>query len=165
MLNNFIYAQTKDLFLEQLNAGNIIDEAIVFIEDTKEIWNHGTYFGGGSGSEIDSELLSEIQTAVAQLENNKLDKTNAESTYAKKTELPDISGYITKTTADGLYATIGATQSLQGEIDDLETVVAGKADSSALSGYATTGALAGVSNRVADIEGLIATDSDAVIDK
>lgn len=44
MLNNFIYAQTKDLFLEALGAGNILDEAIVFIEDTREIWNHGTYF-------------------------------------------------------------------------------------------------------------------------
>jgi hypothetical protein len=37
MLNNFIYAQTKDLFLEKLNAGEVLDEAIVFIEDTKEI--------------------------------------------------------------------------------------------------------------------------------
>jgi hypothetical protein len=46
MLNNFIYAQTKDLFLEALGAGNILDEAIVFIEDTKEIWNHGHYFAG-----------------------------------------------------------------------------------------------------------------------
>lgn len=44
MLNNFIYAQTKELFLEKLNAGEVLDEAIVFIEDTKEIWNHGTYF-------------------------------------------------------------------------------------------------------------------------
>lgn len=44
MLNNFIYAKTKDLFVEQLEAGNVLDEAIVFIEDTKEIWNHGTYF-------------------------------------------------------------------------------------------------------------------------
>ena len=54
MLNNFIYAETKDLFLTQLNAGNILDEAIVFIEDTKEIWNRGHYFGGdvsSSGSE------------------------------------------------------------------------------------------------------------------
>lgn len=53
MLNNFIYAQTKDLFLEALGAGNILDEAIVFIEDTKEIWNHGHYFGGGA-SIVDS---------------------------------------------------------------------------------------------------------------
>lgn len=44
MLNNFIYTKTKDLFLKELEAGNVLDEAIVFIEDTKEIWNHGTYF-------------------------------------------------------------------------------------------------------------------------
>jgi hypothetical protein len=37
MLNNFIYAQTKDLFLEHLEAGNVLDEAVVFIADTKEI--------------------------------------------------------------------------------------------------------------------------------
>jgi hypothetical protein len=45
MLNNFIYAKIKDSFLKELEAGNVSDEAIVFIEDTKEIWNHGTYFG------------------------------------------------------------------------------------------------------------------------
>lgn len=37
MLSNFIYAQKKSLFEEKLNAGEILDEAIVFIEDTKEI--------------------------------------------------------------------------------------------------------------------------------
>lgn len=79
MLNNFIYSKTKDLFLEQLNAGNILDEAIVFIEDTKEIWNHGTYFaslttltndevdlitteifGEGSGSGSGTSTIGEI---------------------------------------------------------------------------------------------------------
>ena len=44
MLENFIYAKRKDLFTAELNAGNILNEAVVFIEDTKEIWNHGTYF-------------------------------------------------------------------------------------------------------------------------
>lgn len=44
MLENFIYSKTRALFEAQLNAGNVLDEAIVFIEDTKEIWNHGTYF-------------------------------------------------------------------------------------------------------------------------
>lgn len=62
MLNNFIYAKTKDLFTAQLQAGNVLDEAIVFIEDTKEIWNHGTYF---CGITIDSENLDEsVQTAL-----------------------------------------------------------------------------------------------------
>jgi len=37
MLNNFIYAQTKDLFLEHLNSNNVPEEAIVFIEDTRQI--------------------------------------------------------------------------------------------------------------------------------
>ena len=48
MLENFIYAKQKSLFEEASNNGEVLDEAIVFIEDTKEIWNHGTYFGGSS---------------------------------------------------------------------------------------------------------------------
>ena len=87
MLNNFIYAQTKDLFLNALNAGNILDEAIVFIEDTKEIWNHGHYFAGGS---IDPNAFAEMQTEVATISAEKLDKSEAESTYATKEELEEI---------------------------------------------------------------------------
>ena len=87
MLNNFIYAQTKDLFLNALNAGNILDEAIVFIEDTKEIWNHGHYFAGES---IDPNAFAEMQTEVATITAEKLDKSEAESTYATKEELEEI---------------------------------------------------------------------------
>jgi hypothetical protein len=65
MLNNFIYAKTKDLFLKELEAGNVLDEAIVFIEDTKEIWNHGTYFDGKS---VD---VSNIEESVNNILNNK----------------------------------------------------------------------------------------------
>jgi hypothetical protein len=37
-----------------------LDEAIVFIEDTKEIWNHGTYFGGNKTdlSDLDTTNLA-----------------------------------------------------------------------------------------------------------
>lgn len=136
MLNNFIYAQTKDLFLEQLNAGNILDEAIVFIEDTKEIWNHGTYFGGGSGSgEIDSELLSEIQNAVAQLQSDKADKS-ALADYALKSELPSLDGYLTKATADGLYATIAQYNALNQTVGNIQTELSNKLTASDLDGYA-----------------------------
>lgn len=48
MLENFIYSKQKSLFEEALNNGEVLDEAIVFIEDTKEIWNHGTYFDGST---------------------------------------------------------------------------------------------------------------------
>ena len=43
MLNNFIYAQSKAMFEERLHE--VPNDAIVFIEDTKEIWTHGHYFG------------------------------------------------------------------------------------------------------------------------
>lgn len=37
MLNNFIYSQSKGLFLEQLQAGNVPEDAIAFLEDSGEI--------------------------------------------------------------------------------------------------------------------------------
>jgi hypothetical protein len=48
MLEKFIYAKEKSLFETALNNGEVLNEAIVFIEDTKEIWNHGTYFDGST---------------------------------------------------------------------------------------------------------------------
>lgn len=72
MLNNFIYAKEKELFEEALNSGEVLNETIVFIEDTKEIWNHGTYF---DGSKVD---LSNIEASIQNIIDN----------YAAKTELP-----------------------------------------------------------------------------
>lgn len=72
MLNNFIYAKEKSLFEEKLNNGEVLDEAIVFIEDTKEIWNHETYF------DCSSVDLSGIETSIQ----------NIIDTYATKTEIP-----------------------------------------------------------------------------
>jgi hypothetical protein len=65
MLNNFIYAKLKSLFEEKLATNEVPQEAIVFIEDTKEIWNHGTYFATPSGSSISAE---EIENIVASSE-------------------------------------------------------------------------------------------------
>lgn len=70
MLNNFIYAKTKDLFIEQLEANQILDEAIVFIEDTKEIWNHGTYFAGISDSGLDQETIDQINAEIENVRNS-----------------------------------------------------------------------------------------------
>lgn len=46
MLENNIYSESKALFLEELEANNIPEHAVVYIEDTKEIYTHNTYFGG-----------------------------------------------------------------------------------------------------------------------
>ena len=73
MLNNFIYAQTKDLFLEKLDAGEVLEEAIVFIADTKEIWNRGTYFGVTDLSNYFTiDEIAEIYATI-ELVNNKQD--------------------------------------------------------------------------------------------
>lgn len=76
MLENFIYAKQKSLFEEALNNGEILDEAIVFIEDTKEIWNHGTYFATQlSIDEIESIVASSetVQSVMEQIVLDTLD--------------------------------------------------------------------------------------------
>lgn len=137
MLNNFIYAETKELFLEQLEAGNILDEAIVFIADTGKIWNHGTYFGG-EGSGLDTDVITELQTAVSQLQSNKLDSSTAESTYAKISDLPSLDGYLTETTANSLYATISQYNTLNQTVGNIQTELSNKLTSADLEGYAKT---------------------------
>lgn len=82
MLNNFIYAKKKSLFEEKLNNGEVLNEAIVFIEDTKEIWNRGTYFGGGSSGSID---LSNYCTKTEL--NNKQDAISDLNTIRSGAEL------------------------------------------------------------------------------
>lgn len=61
MLENNIYSESKALFLKVLEAGNVPEDAVVYIEDTKEIYTHGTYFGGDIGS-INEVLDSIINT-------------------------------------------------------------------------------------------------------
>ena len=86
MLENFIYIKQKDLFIDLLEAGNVLDEAIVFIEDTREIWNHGTYFDGNAVdlSNVEKsiqDILDNIPTKVSDLEND--------SNYITETKLSD----------------------------------------------------------------------------
>ena len=78
MLGNFIYTKNKNFFLKQLEEGNILDEAVVFIEDTKQIWNHGTYFDCSVASEIFNNYKTEISNTYATKAslNNKVDKVS-----------------------------------------------------------------------------------------
>ena len=74
MLNNFIYAETKQMFESELLAGNIRDEAIVFIADTGEIWNHGTYFAEDCG--YDPDAFAALQIMIDSVNTNKQDTIN-----------------------------------------------------------------------------------------
>ena len=76
MLENFIYAKQKSLFEEKLNNGEVLDEAIVFIEDTKEIWNHGTYFATGKSAEEIENIVASSETVQAVIEQIAVDVIN-----------------------------------------------------------------------------------------
>lgn len=67
MLENFIYAKTKDLFIKELEAGNVADEAIVFIEDTKQIWNYGTYFDCNPEHLTETDLANYVSENLSQV--------------------------------------------------------------------------------------------------
>lgn len=53
-------------FEEQLEAGNILDHSIVFIQDAKKIWTHGTYYG--DCSELNKQV-SDLTDRVIELES------------------------------------------------------------------------------------------------
>lgn len=44
MLEKFIFTEEKALFEKELALGQIPQDTIAFIADTKEIWTHSTYF-------------------------------------------------------------------------------------------------------------------------
>lgn len=60
--NNFIYAQAKALFQTELEAGNILNTAIVFLADTGEIWTHGKYFATSLSAEEIENLITSSET-------------------------------------------------------------------------------------------------------
>lgn len=64
MDKRFIFFGKKSNFLTQLGSGNIPDTSIVFIKDSKEIYNRGVYFSGGSGGSGWDFVLPEGQGIV-----------------------------------------------------------------------------------------------------
>ena len=117
MLENFIYAKRKSLFEEALNNGEVLDEAIVFIEDTKEIWNHGTYF---DGSTFDS---SNIEQSIQNISNTIADYATVRSNASTAVQPDVIADMETKTEAAATYQPIGdyATKSeLPTKVSQLE---------------------------------------------
>lgn len=123
MLENFIYAKEKSLFEEKLNNGEVLDEAIVFIEDTKEIWNHGTYFDGStfdpsnieeSIAKLEKFIGTDVANRLSTLEGASLDKETAQITYQP------IGDYATK-------EDIKSLNNKQDNILDLDTIRSGAA--------------------------------------
>ena len=100
-----IHFKNKQTFEQEVANGNILDTSIVFIQDSKEIYTHGTIYDGRS---VD---LSDIESSIQNiLEEQGLDELNAIlvdtgdaafdpviNDYISSTELQDIlTNYATK---------------------------------------------------------------------
>lgn len=115
MLNNFIYAQSKAMFEERLHE--VPNDAIVFIEDTKEIWTHGHYF---DGSTLDPSIIPNLQMEVAELRANVNDKADVDGSYPDMTvgfaedlggaEFTQESEFTIRATANGEFVKDGAAR-------------------------------------------------------
>lgn len=55
----FIHFKNKETFENQLNEGNILSTSICFIQDTKEIYTHGTLYCQDKGSHDDRYYTKE----------------------------------------------------------------------------------------------------------
>lgn len=80
-----IHFKKKTTFTTELNAGNILDNSIVFIKDTKEIWTHGQLYSCSLTEEEinsiikNSQSISDLTTAVG----NKIDESTANTLISK----------------------------------------------------------------------------------
>ena len=61
-----IYVDTKTIFSNKLSNGEILNNSIVFIKDTGEIWTHGKYFGLSSASLNNYVTLNTDQTITGK---------------------------------------------------------------------------------------------------
>ena len=115
MLNNFIYAQSKAMFEERI--AEVPTEAIVFIEDTKEIWTHGTYF---DCSTLDPSIIPNLQMEIDELRMSFNNKADVDGSYPDMTvgfaedlggaEFTQESEFTIRATADGEVVKDGAAR-------------------------------------------------------
>ncbi len=80
MLNNFIYAKSKAMFEERF--AEVPNDAIVFIEDTKEIWTHGSYF---DCSTLDPNIIPNLQMEIDELKGIVDNKAYTDGSYPNMT--------------------------------------------------------------------------------
>lgn len=77
--NTLLHFKTTTAFDAELNAGNIQNTSIVFINESKKIWTHGEYFGGETDltNYATKEDIASINDTIGSI-NTLLDTINGE---------------------------------------------------------------------------------------
>lgn len=92
MLEKFIFSHQKTAFEEALNNNEVSNDAIVFIGDTKEIWNHGTYFDGSTFDP--SDLNNQINNVKTSIDKLKIGKSFNLSASFNSTQAGELYNYL-----------------------------------------------------------------------
>ena len=102
-------------FETQLNAGNILNRSIVFIQDAKKIWTHGAYYdcGGGSSAELEKYDTDKSWSIVV---------SNIQELDEEHGNAPDGTKAIVVTEANSLYG-VNLFDWLMGGVDGIVDVV------------------------------------------
>lgn len=80
--SKFLYAKTKDAFIRELPNIPPTLNPIVFIEDTKELWTHGTYFSIGYPVLRVTEISGTVKVEIG--DDNFVFQTSGSSLSVKK---------------------------------------------------------------------------------
>ena len=81
-----IHFTKQEFFERELANGNILDHSICFIQDTNQIWTHGTYY------DCSTYNPSEIEASIEEIIKTKADKTEIP---IKVSQLENDSQYLT----------------------------------------------------------------------
>ena len=66
LFNKFFNCETLDAFNLNLESGDITDQCIVFIEDTKQIWTHGQFYSCPYTKEEIDDLINSVDTDITK---------------------------------------------------------------------------------------------------
>lgn len=157
-----IHFKSKSVFNQKLANNELLDTSIVFIKDTQEIWTHGQIYKCSDpdlSNYLTPEDLETINSQISTLQTGKLDTSVAESTYAKKSEIPTVPTKVSAFTNDvgylveddlSDYATTASVSSLQTSVNN---ALSNKLDkSTAETTYAKKTEIPDVSNFVTETE-------------
>lgn len=113
MEKRFIYFSTKAKFLGATQGTEYLFTSIVFIGDTKEIWNRGIFYGTPNDFDINDYLLKSDAASTYQPKGNYLTEHQDLSEYAKTSELEEaIKDFATKSYVDEAVAGVDVTEQL-----------------------------------------------------
>ena len=113
MEKRFIYFSTKAKFLSAKQGTEYDFTSILFIGDSKEIWNRGIFYGTPNDFDINDYLTKSDAASTYQPKGNYLTEHQDLSEYAKTSELEEaIKDFATESYVDEAVAAVDVTEQL-----------------------------------------------------